>query len=72
MPAGSSTAENEFETDGRMISGFQPMLAAFLIAWAANFGVASAKKTSAPDSRMVTICESMVGSAVRYVVSETS
>jgi len=65
MPAGSSTAENEFETDGRMISGFQPMLAAFLIACAANLGVASAKKTSAPDSRIATIWESIVGSEVR-------
>ena len=31
-PAASSTAETEFETVGRMINGFQPMLAAFLIA----------------------------------------
>ena len=64
-PAGSSTAPNEFETVGRMISGFQPMLAAFLIACAANFGVASAKNTSAPESFIKTIWESMVGSVVR-------
>src|SRR5215471_19539547 len=61
-PAGFNTAPTEADTLLRRWTGFQPMSAAFLIAWAANFGVVTLKKTLAPLFFRLTICESTVGS----------
>ena len=61
-PAGLSTAPTEADTLFRRWIGFQPMSAAFLIAWAANFGVVTLKNTLAPLFLRFTICESTVGS----------
>src|SRR5215467_8494928 len=61
-PAGLSTEPTELETLLRRWTGFQPSSATFLMAWAANFGVARLKKISAPDDFSVIIWESTVGS----------
>ena len=63
-PAGRNTAPTEADTLLRMCSGFQPSSATFLIACAANFGVAMLTKMSAPEALSRTICESTVGSPV--------
>src|SRR5215467_5547086 len=63
-PAGRSTAPIERETLLRKCSGFQPISATFLIAWAANLGVVTSKKMSAPEACRLTIWESGLGSAV--------
>ena len=49
-PAGLSTEPTECETLLRMCTGFQPISAALRIACAANFGVVTLKKTSAPEA----------------------
>ena len=46
----------------RRWTGFQPMSAAFLMAWAANLGVVTLKNTLAPLFFRLTIWESTVGS----------
>ena len=61
-PAGLITLPIEAETLLRKCSGFQPISAFFLIACAANFGVVTLKKTSAPVDLSLTMWESMVGS----------
>src|SRR5260370_26572574 len=63
-PAGLSTEPTELETLLRRWTGFQPSSAIFLIAWAANFGVATLKTMSAPDALTLMTCESTVGSVV--------
>src|SRR5207253_1941524 len=70
-PAGLSTEPTEFDTLLSRCTGFQPISCAFLIACAANFGVVTLKKTSAPEFFRLTICESTVGSAGSYGSSET-
>src|SRR5215470_11946792 len=70
-PAGFRTAPTEDETLLRRWTGFQPMSAAFLIAWAANFGVVTLKNTLAPLFFRLTICESTVGSVTSYDCSST-
>ena len=60
-PAGFSTVPSELDTLFRKWSGFQPMSCAFLIAWAANFGIVTLKNTLAPLFLRFTICESIVG-----------
>ena len=47
-----------------MCSGFQPISATLRIACAANFGVATLKKMSAPEAFSLMICGSTVGSEV--------
>ena len=61
-PAGMSTVPVALDTLFRYCVGFQPISPAFLIAWAANFGVVILKKVSAPDALRVTIWLSTVGS----------
>ena len=61
-PAGLSTAFTEVDTLFRKWTGFQPMSWAFLIAWAANFGVVMLKNTLAPLFFRFTTWESTVGS----------
>ena len=61
-PAGFSTVPSELETLFRKWSGFHPISWAFLMAWAANFGVVMLKNTLAPLFFRFTTCESMVGS----------
>src|SRR3954468_5656489 len=63
-PAGFSTEPTEFDTLLSRCTGFQPISCAFLIACAANFGVVTLKKTSAPEAFRLMICESTVGSLV--------
>jgi hypothetical protein len=58
------TLPTEAETLLRKCSGVHPISAIFLIACAANFGVVTLKKTSAPVAFRLTTCESMVGSVV--------
>jgi hypothetical protein len=58
------TLPMEAETLLRMWSAFQSTSATFLIAWAANFGVATSKKISAPVALSLTMWLSMVGSEV--------
>ena len=61
-PAGFITEDTEAETLVMYCAGFQLISAALRIAWAANFGVATLKKTLAPESLSWMICESTVGS----------
>ena len=63
-PAGFITAPTELETLVTMCSSFQSISATFLIACAANFGVAMLRKTSAPLALSLTMWLSMVGSVV--------
>src|SRR5215831_6702756 len=63
-PAGLSTDPTELETLLRRWTGFHPSSAIFLIAWAANFGVATLKTMSAPDALRLMIWESTVASVV--------
>src|SRR5436190_23685819 len=65
-PAGLRTAPTEFDTLFSRCTGFHSISAAFLIAWAANFGVVTLKKTSAPDALRLIFWESIVGSVVSY------
>ncbi len=61
-PAGFSTEPTEAETLFRKWVGRHPISKAFLMAWAANLGVVTLKKTLAPLFLRLTICESTVGS----------
>src|SRR5213082_1457574 len=61
-PAGVKTAPMEEETLFRYWIGFQPVSYAARIAWAANLGVVTLKKTFAPEDLSCRICESTVGS----------
>src|ERR1700730_7507211 len=63
-PAGFNTAPTEFETLFKRWIGFHSISTAFLIAWAANFGVVTLKNTSAPELFRFTIWEATVGSEV--------
>src|SRR5215470_5625171 len=63
-PAGLSAAPTEEEGKLRIWTGFQPNSATLLIAWVANFGVATSKKMSAPDALILMIWESTVGSVI--------
>ena len=56
-PGGPQHEPIEADTLSRMCTGFQPSSATFLIACAANFGVAMLTKISAPDALSATICE---------------
>src|SRR5450755_830699 len=68
-PAGLITLPTEAETLLRMCSGFHSISATFLIACAANFGVAMSTNTSALLDLSLTICESMLGSEVSKLSS---
>src|SRR6059036_3099828 len=48
-PAGTMVEETELETKLIRNRGSQPTSSAFLIAWAANFGVPATRNASAPD-----------------------
>ncbi len=61
-PAGFITLPIEPETLLRKCTGFQPISMFFLIACAANFGVVTLKKMSAPVALILTMWVSMVGS----------
>ena len=61
-PAPVMTGSIEFDTLGRMMSGFQPRLSTARIDCAANFGVVRLRKTVAPVFFSRAIGESTVGS----------
>jgi hypothetical protein len=61
-PAGFSTEATEAETLVMYCAGFQSISAALRIAWAANLGVETLKKTLAPESLSWMIWLSTVGS----------
>src|SRR5215467_14583437 len=63
-PAGFSTAPTEAETLVMMWIGCQPSSATFLIACAANFGVAMLMKMSGLALLIATTWESTVGMAI--------
>ena len=68
-PAGLITLPTEAETLLRKCSGFQSISATFLIACAANFGVAMSTNTSAPLDFSLTMWLSIVGSVVSKLSS---
>src|SRR5215469_6234029 len=63
-PAGLRTEPMEADTLLRRCNGFQPISETFLVACAANFGVVTSYKMSAPEACRLTIWESIVGSVV--------
>jgi hypothetical protein len=63
-PAGLITLPTELDTLEMKCSGFHSISASFLIACAANFGVVTLMKTSAPVAFSLTIWLSIVGSEV--------
>src|ERR1700722_4588558 len=56
-PAGFNVAETELDGKFTMMVPFQPISAAFLIAWAANFGVPATSNASAPELFKLTTWE---------------
>ena len=63
-PAGFRVAPTDEATPFRMCSGFHPISAIFLIAWAPNLGIAMVTRTSQPAAFISMICELTVGSVV--------
>src|SRR5262245_26657689 len=63
-PAGLSTPPTEMDVLLRTCVGDQPISATLVIACAANLGVVTLKKMSAPELFRVMICEFTVASVV--------
>src|SRR6266851_767367 len=70
-PAGFMTLPTDTDTLVRKWTGCQLNSPIFLIAWAANFGVAMLTKMSGLAPLICTTCESTVGEVVSYELSTT-